>query len=194
MVEPVVATSGIIKKSESSEKLLLFSDLNDEIFLVGGYRSGDKDQLKWIIEHAQYNVRYDERIKGRKVPVRNGAIHELNEKVVSARFLILYEIADESRKFYHIYRLGGYKVRTEKWMNNQGYERPSGQYVVYDIIKEEHFEAALLDRMIEWGRLEEMERLRRDKPQALNGDWEKEWKGSAIFMKGKDINIYALRK
>ena len=79
-------------------------------------------------------------------------------------------------------------------MNNQGYERPSGQYVVYDIIKEEHFEAALLDRMIEWGRLEEMERLRRDKPQALNGDWEKEWKGSAIFMKGKDINIYALRK
>ena len=194
LVEPVVATSGIIKKSESSEKLLLFSDLNDEIFLVGGYRSGDKDQLKWIIEHAQYNVRYDERIKGRKVPVRNGAIHELNEKVVSARFLILYEIADESRKFYHIYRLGGYKVRTEKWMNNQGYERPSGQYVVYDIIKEEHFEAALLDRMIEWGRLEEMERLRRDKPQALNGDWEKEWKGSAIFMKGKDINIYALRK
>lgn len=194
LVEPVVATSGIIKKSESSEKLLLFSDLNDEIFLVGGYRSGDKDQLKWIIEHAQYNVRYDERIKGRKVPVRNGAIQELNEKVVSARFLILYEIADESRKFYHIYRLGGYKVRTEKWMNNQGYERPSGQYVVYDIIKEEHFEAALLDRMIEWGRLEEMERLRRDKPQALNGDWEKEWKGSAIFMKGKDINIYALRK
>lgn len=193
LLEPFVATSGIIKKSESSEKLHLFSDLGNEIFLIGGYRSGDKNQLKWIIEHAQYNVRYDERLKGRKIPVRNGAIRDLNEKVVSARFLILYEIADESHKFYHIYRLGGYKVRTEMWMNNHGYERPSGQYVVYEIIKEEKFETASLERMIDWGRLEEMERLRKEAPQVLNGDWEKEWYGSAIFMKGKDISMYALR-
>ena len=66
--------------------------------------------------------------------------------------------------------------------------------IVDDLAADILQKAALLDRMIEWGRLEEMERLRRDKPQALNGDWEKEWKGSAIFMKGKDINIYALRK
>jgi hypothetical protein len=79
-------------------------------------------------------------------------------------------------------------------MKNQGYERPSGQYVVYDIIKEEKFEAALLERMIDWGRLEEMERLRREDSQALNGDWEEEWKGSAIFMKGKEIKMYAIDK
>lgn len=194
LVEPVIAKSGVIQNhNDNEEDSLKFSDFSEEVFLIGGYRSGDKDQLSWILEHAQYNVRYDERLKGRKELVRNGAIHKLNEKVVSARFLLLYEIADESHISYHVYRLGGYKVRTENWMKNQGYERPSGQYVVYDIIKEEKFEAASLERMIDWGRLEEMERLRKEAPQVLNGDWVKEWYGSAIFMKGKDISMYALR-
>lgn len=79
-------------------------------------------------------------------------------------------------------------------MSNQGYERPSGQYLVYDIIKEEKFEPALLDRMIAWGRIEEMESLRRNNPAALNGDWEENWKSSPVYMKGIDIDNYALVK
>lgn len=195
LLKPVIAKSGTIQSREQDDtSILKFHDFNDEVFLIGGYRSGNKNQLAWVLEHAQYNLRYDERIKGRKEQVRNGVIHDLNTKVVSARFLILYEIADESHISYHIYRLGGYKVRTEKWMSNQGYERPSGQYLVYDIIKEEKFEPALLDRMIDWGRIEEMEILRRNNPAALNGDWEESWKGSPIYMKGIDIDKYALIK
>lgn len=193
LLRPVIAKSGIILNDNGNEETSLkFCDFSDEVFLIGGYRSGDKNQLSWILDHAQYNLRYDERLKGRKEQVRNGVIHELNKKVVSARFLILYEIADESHTSYHIYRLGGYKVRTDKWMRKQNYERPSGQYLVYDIIKEEKFEAALLDKMIDWGRLEEMERLRKNNPAALTGDWEEKWKGSPIFMKGEDIDEYAL--
>ena len=79
-------------------------------------------------------------------------------------------------------------------MSKQGYERPSGQYLVYDIIKEEMFEPALLDRMINWGRLEEIERLRRNNLRVLNGEWEENWKGSPIYMKGIDIHKYALAK
>ena len=195
LLEPVIEKSGVIQKKEGeSEALLNFVDLGDEVFLVGGYRSGDKNQLEWILKHAKYNLRYDERIKGRKVQVRNGVIHELNKSVVSARFLILYEIADESHSCYQIYRLGGYKVRSEKWMNNQGYERPSGQYLVYDIIKEEHFENASLRKIIDWGRIKEMENLRKNNPSALNEDWEESWKGTPIYMKGKDIDAFALDK
>lgn len=195
LLKPIIAKSGVIQKTgKKEESFLKFRDFCDEIFLVGGYRSGNKNQFAWIHEHAQYNVRYDERLKGRKEQVRNGVLHEVNNNVVSARFLILYEIADESHTSYHIYRLGGYKIRKEKWMSNQGYERPSGQYLVYDIIKEEKFEAALLNRMIDMGRIEEMERLRRYNPKALNDDWEEKWKGSPIYLKGKDIVKHALDK
>lgn len=195
LLKPVIAKSGVIQNDDGNEEISLkFCDFSDEVFLIGGYRSGDKNQLSWILEHAQYDLRYDERLKGRKEQVRNGVIHELNKNVVSARFLILHEIADDSHSSYHIYRLGGYKVRTEKWMSNHGYERPSGLYLVYDLIKEEKFEAALLDRMIEWGRFEEMERLCRNNSTALNDDWEEKWKGSPIFMKGVDIEEYALDK
>lgn len=48
--------------------------------------------------------------------------------------------------------------------------------------------------MIDWGRIEEMEILRRNNPAALNGDWEESWKGSPIYMKGIDIDKYALIK
>ena len=34
-----------------------FEDFKDEIFLVGGYRSGDKNQLDWIQLHKMYNIR-----------------------------------------------------------------------------------------------------------------------------------------
>ena len=56
------------------------------------------------------------------------------------------------------------------------------------------FEPALLDRMINWGRLEEIERLRRNNLRVLNGEWEENWKGSPIYMKGIDIHKYALAK
>ena len=79
-------------------------------------------------------------------------------------------------------------------MSNQDYERPSGQYLVYDIVKEEPFETASLKRMIDWGRLEEIEHLRKYNPTALNGDWEAKWKGSPIYMKGEEICKYALGK
>ncbi len=195
MVEPVIAESGVIQKINGNDETSLhFRDFTDEIFLIGGYRSGDKNQLSWIREHAQYNLRYDERLKGRKVQVRNGVIHELNKNVVSARFLILYEINDESYSSYNIYRLGGYKIRTEKWMSNQGYERPSGQYLVYDIIKEEHFENASLRIIIERERLGETEYLRKNNPKLLTEEWEEKWKGSPIFMKGEDIDKYAIEK
>ena len=169
----------------SSSKVFRFEDFKDEIFLVGGYRSGDKNQLAWIKEHLMYNIRATVNRHG----YRNGII---DENVVSARYLVLYEINDKEKRNYHIYRIESWKPRSTEWMANNGYERPDGPYIVYSLSEETHFEQANVNAMLNIGLYNEIV-FRKPKGEDVSEKWLRdEWHGSPVFLTGQEINDFAL--
>ncbi len=162
-----------------------FEDFKDEIFLVGGYRSGDKNQLDWIKSHMKYNIRATINRHG----YRDGII---DENVVSARYLVLYEISNKEKRDYHIYRIESWKTRSAKWMADNGYERPEGSYIVYDLSQEISFEKANVNAMLNIGLYDEIafKKAQREEPSE---EWlNKEWHGSPVFLTGQQINDFAL--
>lgn len=162
-----------------------FEDFKDEIFLVGGYRSGDKNQLDWIKEHLMYNIRASVNRHG----YRNGII---DENVVSARYLILYEINDKEKRNYHIYRIDSWKTRSTEWMANNGYEKPNGPYIVYSLLEETNFEQANVNAMLNIGLYNEIA-FRKTKGVEVSEEWLCDaWQGSPVFLTGRQINDYAL--
>lgn len=162
-----------------------FEDFKDEIFLVGGYRSGDKNQLDWIKEHLMYNIRVSVNRHG----YRNGII---DENVVSARYLILYEINDKEKHNYHIYRIDSWKTRSTEWMANNGYEKPNGSYIVYSLLEETNFEQANVNAMLNIGLYNEIA-FRKTKGEEVSEEWLCDaWQGSPVFLTGRQINDYAL--
>ena len=162
-----------------------FEDFKDEIFLVGGYRSGDKNQLDWIKEHMMYNIRANVNRHG----YRNGII---DENVVSARYLILYEINDKEKRSYHIYRIDSWKTRSTEWMANNSYENPNGPYIVYSILEETNFEQANVNAMLNIGLYNEIS-FRKTKGEDVSEKWLRDaWQGSPVFLTGKQINDFAL--
>ncbi len=162
-----------------------FEDFKDEVFLVGGYRSGDKNQLAWIMENMKYNIRATINRHG----YRNGMI---DENVVSARYLILYEINDQEKRDYHIYPITSWSPRTSDWMDEHGYERPDGTYIVYDLSKEEHFEQANVNAMLNIGLYNEIS-YRKNAGEAISDEWFNDnWNGSPVFLTGQQICDYAL--
>lgn len=162
-----------------------FDDFKDEIFLVGGYRSGDKNQLKWINEHMMYNVRASANRHGGLV---------LDDRVFSARYLILYELNDSTRSNYSIYRIGSWKNRSEKWMKANAYENPIGEYLVYTLSSIEYFENARLQQMLNVGLLNEMLRRSEFKVPMPKGWVDNEWNGTPIYLKGKEVSDCCLVK
>jgi hypothetical protein len=163
-----------------------FEDFKDEIFLIGGYRSGDKNQLDWIKAHLMYNIRASVNRHG----YRNGII---DENVVSARYLILYEINDKEKRNYHIYRIDSWKTRSTEWMTNNGYEKPNGPYIVYSLSEEMHFEEISVNGMLNIGLYNEIA-FRKPKGYDVSEEWLCDvWRGSPIFLTGKLINDYALK-
>ncbi len=170
---------------ETQSKVFRFEDFKDELFLVGGYRSGDKNQLDWILEHMMYNIRATVNRHG----YRNGII---DENVVSARYLVLYEINDWEKLHYHIYRIESWKSRSTEWMESNGYERPDGRYIVYSLSEETHFEHANINAMLNIGLYNEMA-FRKSKGENISEKWlREEWHGSPVFLTGKQISDYAL--
>lgn len=162
-----------------------FEDFKDEIFLVGGYRSGDKSQLDWIRSKMMYNIR----ASVNRLGYRSGII---DENVVSARYLILYEISDCEKNNYHIYRIESWKPRSEEWMAKNGYERPDGSYIVYDLSHEDHFEQVNVNAMLNLGLYLEMN-SRKSKGQDISEEWlKRDWYGAPVFLTGLQINDYAL--
>ena len=162
-----------------------FADFKNEVFLAGGYRSGDKNQLDWILEHNMYNIRATVNRHG----YRNGII---DENVVSARYLILYEINDNEKRNYHIYRIESWKTRSTEWMENNGYERPDGPYIVYSLSEETHFEQANVNAMLNIGLYNEIA-FRKSKDEDVSEDWYRNaWHGSPLFLTGQEISDFAL--
>ena len=169
----------------SPSKVFRFEDFKDEIFLIGGYRSGDKNQLDWILSKMMYNIRASVNRHG----YRSGIIDEF---VVSARYLILYEISDKEKRDYQIYRIESWKPRSEEWMAKNGYERPNDSYIVYDLSCEEHFEQVNVNAMLNLGLYLEMD-SRMSKGQVINEEWlNRDWYGAPVFLTGQQINDYAL--
>ena len=162
-----------------------FEDFKDEIFLVGGYRSGDKNQLDWIKERLMYNIRASVNRHG----YRNGII---DENVVSARYLILYEINDKDKRNYHIYRIDSWKTRSSEWMANNGYEKPNGPYIVYSLLEETNFEQVNVNAMLNIGLYNEIT-FRKSKGEEVSEEWLCDtWQGSPVFLTGRQINNFAL--
>lgn len=162
-----------------------FEDFKDEIFLIGGYRSGDKNQLDWIMEHMMYNIRATVNRHG----YRNGII---DENVVSARYLILYEINDKEKHNYHVYRIESWKSHSTEWMANNGYEKPDGPYIVYSLSNETHFEQANINAMLNIGLYNEIA-FRKFKGEDVSEIWlRNEWYGSPVFLTGQEISDSAL--
>ena len=150
-----------------------------------GYRSGDKNQLDWIKEHLMYNIRASVNRHG----YRNGII---DENVVSARYLILYEINDKEKRNYHIYRIDSWKTRSTEWMANNGYEKPNGPYIVYSLLEETNFEQANVNAMLNIGLYNEIA-FRKTKGVEVSEEWLCDaWQGSPVFLTGRQINDYAL--
>lgn len=173
------------KVQRGESHVFRFEDFKDEIFLVGGYRSGDKNQLDWIKEHLMYNIRASVNRHG----YRNGII---DENVVSARYLILYEINDKEKNNYHIYRIDSWKTRSTEWMANNGYEKPNGSYIVYSLLEETNFEQANVNAMLNIGLYNEIA-FRKTKGEEVSEEWLCDaWQGSPVFLTGRQINDYAL--
>ena len=171
-------------KPEESH-MFRFEEFKDEVFLVGGYRSGDKNQLEWILSHMMYNIRASVNRHG----YRSGII---DANVVSARYLVLYEIGDKMKRDYHIYRIESWKIRSQEWMEKNGYERPNGSYIVYELSHEEYYEQADVNALLNIGLYNEIA-FRKNHKENVSEMWQnEEWYGSPFFLTGQQICEFAL--
>lgn len=175
---------GVGGKPEESH-VFRFDDFKDEVFIVGGYRSGDKNQLGWILSKMMYNIRASVNRHG----YRSGII---DKNVVSARYLVLYEINDNTKRDYHIYRIESWKMRSQEWMEKNGYESPDGPYIVYELSHEEYFEQADINAMLNFGLYNEIA-FRKGYEENVSVTWQnEEWYGSPFFITGQQICDFAL--
>ncbi len=165
-----------IPREGVSLRKLNYADMAEEVFLFGGYRS-DKGQKAWIDERQLYNVRYN--------VTRSGTIGGIKDVAVAARFLVLYEIGAESHPNPHVYLIASHTKYSQVVMQKMGYPDPHGSYLIYRIFAEVQFDGIDVKAVLEKARIEEMERLRI--AGELTEDWERKWKGSPIYYKGKDL-------
>ena len=138
--------------------------------------------MEWILNHMMYNIR-----KTKRGYERSGA-RGVDEDVATAKYLLLYEIDDESYR-YDVYRLNGYKIRNVAQMQKMNYIEPKGDYFVYNIERMPRNIVPIdIKKIIDAERIEEMERRRKAK-ESEEG-WEEKWKGTPIFKTGKELLAY----
>lgn len=159
-----------------------YADMAEEVFLIGGYRT-DKDQLTWIKSNG-YNIRANVNRHG----YRNGIV---DENVVSARYLILYEIESNDKNDYHIFPIEKFKNRSQEWMVKREYPEADGDYIIYTLGEEVFFENAIVNSMIEKAKYKEIEHRKVTK-QDVSQKWLKNHFGAPGFLKGIEIAEYAL--
>ena len=170
----VELTSGAAANNE----FIKLEDVKNEVFLIGGWRK-DKNQLNWIKKNNLYNIRR----KSRKNS-RNGSVKQ-DVDVITAKYLILYEIGSDDN-LYEIYRIDSHKERSADDLQKLGYINPTGNYIVYSIEPiPRNFVPLNVKKMLESARIKEMEERRR-KNELYEG-WEKDWMGTPLFKKGKDL-------
>ena len=165
----------------ASDEFIQLEDLANEMFLIGGWRR-EKNQMEWILNHMMYNIR-----KTKRGYERSGA-RGVDEDVATAKYLLLYEIDDESYR-YDVYRLNGYKIRNVAQMQKMNYIEPKGDYFVYNIERMPRNIVPIdIKKIIDAERIEEMERRRKAK-ESEEG-WEEKWKGTPIFKTGEQLLKY----
>lgn len=165
----------------ASDEFIQLEDLANEMFLIGGWRR-DKNQMEWILNHMMYNIR-----KTKRGYERSGA-RGVDKDVATAKYLLLYEIDDESYR-YDVYRLNGYKIRNVAQMQKMNYIEPKGDYFVYNIERmPRNIVPVDIKKVIDAEYIEEMERRRRE--ERIKEGWEEEWKGSPIFKTGEELLRY----
>lgn len=166
-----------LQKGKTSGILFSFDTFPDEIFLFGGYRTKDKDQLSWILNNRKYNVRYS--------ATRDGNVNKIRSKAIAARFLVLYDVDSPEHEVYGIYLLGNQQKMTESTMRASGYPEPDGNYLVYNITSELSFINFDINKIVALGRIAKLEELR--KSHHITEDWEKSWQGSPIYFYGREL-------
>ncbi len=126
------------------EKELTLQQCRNNIFLIGCFRTDQKQQLEWIRqkveEHScgKYNVRLG---KG-----RNGWINKENPRIANPDYIVLYEFGNE--KVVYCYKAGGSSVYTENEMRESGYQDPKGDYLVYKLVSECSFAEIDVSRIL----------------------------------------------
>ena len=166
----------IMPKGNGHQRKLNYADMAEEVFLFGGYRT-DKGQKAWIDKHNLYNVRYN--------VTRSGTIGGIKDVAVAARFLVLYEIGANTHPKPHVYLIASHTKYSQLVMQRMGYPDPSGSYLIYRIFAEVEFEGIDINSVINKAKEEEKERL--IKEGNLKANWEREWQGTPIYYKGKDL-------
>lgn len=104
----------------------------DDIFLIGCYRTDQKQQLDWIriASEAQTCGKYNVRLgKG-----RNGWINKDNPRIANPQYVVLYEFGNEDSVY--CYKANGSVVYSEDDMRKSGYVDPKGSYLVYRLAYE----------------------------------------------------------
>lgn len=170
----VISTA--IPQKGSTQRKLNYADMPEEVFLFGGYRT-DKNQKEWIDEHKLYNVRYN--------VTRTGTIGEIKDLAVAARFLVLYEIGAKNHPEPHVYLIASHTKYSQLVMQRMGYPNPHGSYLIYRIFAEVQFDGIDINKVLKKAKDEEMKNL--SKEGKLTDDWEKDWIGTPIYYKGKDL-------
>lgn len=118
---------------ENNENVLFHRTLEQckkDVFLIGCFRSEQKQQLEWIRKKTsedscgKYNVRLG---KG-----RNGWINKDNPRITNPQYVVLYNVDNEDDDVY-CYKADGSSVYTEEDMRNLDYDTPQGDYLVYKL-------------------------------------------------------------
>lgn len=187
----ISTTTGVVggEGSGAPAPVLRFEDLSEEVFLLGGYRSADKNQRRWIMEYGLYNIR-DIGQRKTSIDTRIGAMSHIDPDVVSARYLILYNIDENDHKDYSIHEIVSHRQMSEQEMAELNYPSPYGNYIVYSIRKTPvKFQELDIAKLIESQRTAAM-KIRRPNNSSIE-DWEIKWKGTPCFMTGKEASDYA---
>ncbi len=160
------------------EKFIELEDVANEVFLIGGWRK-DKDQLSWIKENMLYNVRKSDRTGSRE------GMQHIEERVVSARYLLLYEIGMENPS-YEVFHIDKYVIRNQAQMQRINYPNPSGNYFIYSIERmPRNFKQFNLKKILDYAYLEEQEKRRRE--DRITENWAENWLGTPIYYTGQEI-------
>lgn len=112
-----------------SIRTISISACKKSVFLIGCYRTKDKNQMEWITGEktnrsvALYNVRSDKS--------RDGWVNVNNPKIKNPDIALLYDF--ENPEHYTAFKIKGSREMTEQEMYEMGYPNPQGSYLVYSL-------------------------------------------------------------
>lgn len=117
-------------------KSITLSHCKKSVFLIGCYRSKDKQQIDWITGKATnrpfvlYNVRCSKK--------RDGWVNVQNPKVQKPSYIILYDL--ECPTNYFVYLIEKSIEYTQEQMQELDYPDPKGSYLVYKLAQKLQFD------------------------------------------------------